>query len=32
MSKKPVIPRVLVRRDVEMAIDHYGEAAGAMSR
>lgn len=28
MSEKPVIPRVLARRDVEMAIDHCGEAAG----
>jgi toxin ParE1/3/4 len=29
VSKKPVLPRELARRDVELAIDHYLHEAGA---
>ncbi|HKX08716.1 MAG TPA: type II toxin-antitoxin system RelE/ParE family toxin [Stellaceae bacterium] len=28
MSKKPVLPRDLARRDVEAAVDHYSREAG----
>jgi len=29
VSAKPVVPRELARRDVEVAIDHYAQEAGA---